>query len=432
MVAFHYPPVQGSSGVHRALAFSRYLPDYGWQPIVLTATLGAYASIDISQSSRIPGNVLVERAVALDSGRHFAVRGAYPRWLALPDRWISWWPGGVAKGLALIRRHRPQLIWSTFPIATAHLIALALNRVTGIPWVADFRDPMTETNPDTGENFPADPVRRRVYAWIERPSITRCAKAVFTTPGAAAVYAERFGDGVPERSAIIQNGFDEESFQRVQSSARPAPEPGRILLLHAGVLYPDSRNPRCFFEALAHLRARGEISGATLKVLLRGSGDEALHRFNVKRLGIDDVVSLEATVPYEKALAEMLTADGLVIFQGSDSNRQIPAKVYEYLRARRPILAFVDPKGDTAKLLQSEGMGMLAPIDSTPEIVSALRDFLRKISRRGVAVPTGEQVTRHSRRFRTHELACLFDSIVEATDPARACRPLRPTSHRSP
>ena len=152
MVVFHYPPVHGSSGVHRTLNFSRYLPQYGWEPIVLTVTSNAHAAVEPGES-RIPPGVRVERAFALDTARDLAIKGAYLRALAVPDRWISWWPSGVAKGLSLLRRHRPRVIWSTFPIATAHLIALTLHRLSGLPWVADFRDPMTERDPATGEVF---------------------------------------------------------------------------------------------------------------------------------------------------------------------------------------------------------------------------------------------------------------------------------------
>ena len=415
MIVFHYPPVQGSSGVHRTLNFSRYLPEHGWQPIVLTVTAKAYPAIEPSQYSRIPSNIPVERALALDSGRHLAVRGAYPRCLALPDRWISWWPDGVMKGLRLIRRHRPQVIWSTYPIATAHLIGLSLHRMSGVPWVADFRDPMTEKDPVTGEEFPSDPAIRRVNGWIERPAIRHCSRAVFTTPGTADMYAKRFRDVPQTRWAVIPNGYDEESFNAAQSSiGGKAPGSGKIVLLHSGLLYPHARNPKCFFQAVAQLRASGAVSPATLRIILRGSGHENIYRSYVKELSIEDLVSLEGTVPYEEALGEMLGADGLLIFQASNCNWQIPAKVYEYLRARRPILAFTDPNGDTASLLRSEGINTILPIDSSHEIACGLRHFLQSVKDGSAPVPNESRVSRYSRRLRTGELATLLNSLAEA------------------
>jgi hypothetical protein len=186
MIAFHYPPFSGGSGVHRTLKFSRYLPDHGWKPIILTANPRAYPRVGDEQLHEIPAAVRVTRVFALDAARHLSVRGSYLRYTALPDRWVSWWLGAVPAGLRLIRKFRPEVIWSTYPIATAHLIGLTLHRLTGIPWIADFRDSMTENE------YPPDSATRCVYSWIERHAVRYCSRAVFTAPGALRLYAERY------------------------------------------------------------------------------------------------------------------------------------------------------------------------------------------------------------------------------------------------
>ena len=111
MIAFHYPPYCGGSGIQRTLKFSRYLPDHGWQPIILTASPRAYSQVGYDQVNEIPAGVSVTRAFALDTTQHLSIRGSYLRWMALPDRWISWWLGAVAGGLRVIRKHRPEVIW---------------------------------------------------------------------------------------------------------------------------------------------------------------------------------------------------------------------------------------------------------------------------------------------------------------------------------
>ncbi|HKQ60618.1 MAG TPA: hypothetical protein VJS92_04985, partial [Candidatus Polarisedimenticolaceae bacterium] len=155
MIAFHYPPYRGSSSVHRTLAFSKYLGGCGWQPVVLSAHPRAYPQTGDEQLAEIPADVPVERAFALDSARQLALGGRYLRLSAVPDRWSSWALGAVPAGLALIRRHRPAALWSTYPIATAHWIAAALARLSGLPWIADLRDSMTEPG------YPRDPWVRR-------------------------------------------------------------------------------------------------------------------------------------------------------------------------------------------------------------------------------------------------------------------------------
>ena len=151
MIAYHFPPMSGSSGIQRTLGFARHLLDAGWQPIVLTATPGAYEAVNSSHVRALPPEVIVKRAVAFDAGRHFAFLGRYPAFLARPDRWASWWLGAVPAGLMLARTLRPVAIWSTYPIATAHLIGATLSRLTALPWIADFRDPMAQ------DGYPEDP-----------------------------------------------------------------------------------------------------------------------------------------------------------------------------------------------------------------------------------------------------------------------------------
>lgn len=416
MIAYHYPPVQGSSGVHRTLSFSRYLPEYGWSPIVLTVTPGAYPKVEPLRSTLVPETVIVERAFAIDTARHLAIAGRHLRLLALPDRWITWWLSGVLKGLRLIRRHRPEVLWSTYPIATAHLIGLTLQRITGLPWVADFRDPMTETDPLTGEEHPRDPTVRSLYASIERATIGRASQVVLTTPGAAEMYGDRYSPDVRSKITTIANGFDEDEFAGVSPLSRSSmPEDRPLTLLHSGLLYPEARDPRPLFAALAELHQRNEVTPHTLRIVFRGSGHETRFRSSVRDLGIDGIVSFEPVIPYAQALGEMMRADGLLVLQGSNCNAQIPAKLYEYLRAGRPILALTDRAGDTASVLIQEGIDTIAPLDSKDRIAAALRDFLKKIREGTALLPEAPAIQRHSRKARTQELAIVLDAVVANT-----------------
>src|SRR5262249_1167158 len=149
MIAFHFPPAAGSSGIQRTLRFARHLPQFGWEPVVLTASPRAHERTSDDQLDDVAG-IAVERAFALDSARHLSVRGRSAGFTARPDRWISWWLGALPTGMAMIRRYRPDALWSTYPIATAHKIGHDLAYLSRLPWVADFRDPMAQ------EGYPAD------------------------------------------------------------------------------------------------------------------------------------------------------------------------------------------------------------------------------------------------------------------------------------
>lgn len=406
MIAYHYPPVKGSSGVQRTLNFSRYLGHFGWEVAVLTVHPRAFEAVGNDLLKDVPAEVRVKRAFALNTAKHLSLRGAYPRFLALPDRWSTWWLGGVTSGLGIIRRWRPDMLWSTYPIATAHLIGLTLNKLTKLPWVADFRDPMIE------ENYPTNPDIRRVYQWIERKTVAAASRVVVTTPGTARRYARRYAELASDKWVTIDNGYDEESFRaaealvtRSNASARP------LTLLHSGILYPSERDPTAFFQALAELRDSGEVTRDKLRVTLRATSYDEHYRGVLTRMPLDDIVALAPGVPYQEALAEMMSVDGLIIFQAANCNDQIPAKLYEYLRARRPILALTDRNGDTAQTLLSHGVDTVWPLDDKEAIKTGLRRFLSLVREGRAPLATEQAVARYSRRSQTQALAAVFDSV---------------------
>lgn len=214
LIAYHYPPVRVSSGVQRTLAFSKYLPENGWSPLILTAHPRSYVAVSNDQLKDIPEDVIVKRAFALDTARHLSFRGRYLGWMALPDRWVSWWIGAVFSGLKMIRLEKPSVIFTTYPIATAHLVGLTLHRLTGIPWVADFRDSMF----DDESTLPKQ--QKAVFEWIDRKTAENCAAAIFTTPGAVELYKQRYPHLSADKWHLIPNGYNEENFSGCRKAAR--------------------------------------------------------------------------------------------------------------------------------------------------------------------------------------------------------------------
>ncbi|HEY1042875.1 MAG TPA: glycosyltransferase [Telluria sp.] len=405
MIAFHYPPMRGSSGIQRTLKFSQHLPEEGWRPLMLCASPRAYHEHCEGLSDEVPAQALVTRAFALDTARHLSVRGRYPRWFALPDRWASWLLGAVPAGLRLVRLHRPAAIWSTYPIATAHLAGLALRKLTGLPWIADLRDPMTD------DGYPPDPLTRRVYRWIERKTIEHCAVAVCTTPGAVRTYVARYPHVPASRFALIENGFDEDSFR----TAMPCPAAGShpFRLVHSGVIYPCERDPTALFAALAILLRRGRIGAHSFRLVLRATGHDAHLRKLVEDAGVQSVVTLEPHIPYAAALAEMTSAGGLLVLQAANCNDQVPAKIYEYFRAHRPVLALTDPAGDTAAVMRRAGIDTIAPLDDPDAIASALDSFITRAMAGDAPLASAEAVASCSRRARSSQLARLLEQVTE-------------------
>ena len=426
LIAFHYPPCSVSSGLQRTLCFSRDLDEFGWRSTVLTANRRAYRETREDQLAQIPPDVSVHRAFALDTLRHLGIRGRHLGWMALPDPWVTWIMGAVPTGLRLIRNLKPDVIWSTYPVATAHLVGMILHRLTGVPWVADFRDPMIEIDPITQQRFPADRRLWSVRQWVEQLAIQHCQRAVFVTPGALEIYRQRYPEH-SERMSVIANGYDEETFSKAEhannkSSRRSEP----YLLVHSGTLYPGpDRDASAFLAALAQLRIAGRISSSTVRVHLRATGYDAFYRDRIALHGVGDMVKLVPALPYQDALAEMLEADGLLLFQGATSNPAVPAKLYEYIRARRPIFALADDRGETAKVLRDANIGTLVPLDSPERIAAGLVDFLRQVRSATAPVASSGQIERFSRKNRAMELALILESVC---DPACVPEP----SHKVP
>jgi glycosyltransferase involved in cell wall biosynthesis len=389
------------------LKFASYLRNHGWESMILTVHPRAHEVTSPDQLNEIPEGMVVKRAFAFDTARQLAVRGRYPDWLAIPDRYWSWLFGGVWDGLGMIRREHAAAIWSTYPIATAHLIGAVLHRITRLPWIADFRDSMTE------DAYPSGRLRWHAYRRIERYAAEHAIRCVFTTEGARAMYAARYPQVPVERWVVIPNGFDEENFANAETSVERRP-PGNlpIQLVHSGTLYPSERDPSQFFEAIRRLKTAGAISANRLRIILRATGHDAMYRVKLAELGIDDIVELHGTVPYREALTEMLTADGLLLFQAANSNHQVPAKVYEYLRAGRPILALTDPAGDTAGVLRDANVGVVVRLDDTGAIAASLTRFIDGVSAGSEVGATPEQAARFSRRYGTARLAELLDTAV--------------------
>jgi len=409
MIAFHYPPFQGSSGVLRTWNFSRYLPDFGWSPLVLTASPGAYGPVEERPGGlKAPPNVKLWRAMAFDTARVLSVRGRYLRSMALPDRWVSWYPAAVLRALSIVRKHRPKLIWSTYPIATAHLVALTVQRLTGLPWVADFRDSMTE------EGYPANPRERRLYQRIEQRAVSRAQAVVFTTEGTRRMYSGRYGEDAARRFHVIPNGYGEDNFLRAEAlrSGPRARDSSPLVLLHSGVLYPSERDPRPFLQALASLKAQGRISANELRIVLRATGHDALIRSLIDSAGVGDIVQLAGPIAYEPALAEMLDADALLLFQAANCNHQIPAKLYEYLRAGRPILALTDERGDTAAALRGAGIDTIADLALAADIEDKLPRFLQAVRIRSAPRATSELAAKFSREAQSGVLAELLSTTT--------------------
>ena len=406
IIAYHFPPCVGSSGLLRSLKYARYLSDYCWQASVLTLRPGAYEAIDFRTETSIPASVPVIRAFAFDAKKTLSFRGIYSDFMAMPDRWWSWTVGAVPAGLRAIAERNINVIFSTFPISTAVLIGLLLHILTGKPWVVDFRDSMTE------DNYPPSRARRRIWRWIEGQAVRRASRIIFTSASTLKMYLARYPELSPGKCLLIPNGFDEEDFSSLALTQRaPVHSPRALRLLHTGLIYPHERDPRPFFRAIHRLKKTGHVDSGSLNILLRAAGSESLYQNIINDLNIEDIVQLLPHIPYRDSLQECAEADGLLLFQAGNCDHQTPAKAYEYLRLRKPVLALTTESGDTAALLREVGGATILDLADEDAICAGLPRFLEALHNGSHSLPDAEKIKLYERRVQARQLAICLSEI---------------------
>lgn len=403
IIAYHFPPIQGSSGYLRTLKFARYLPEHGFEPVVLTVVPSAYPASNPELLRLIPEGLEVHRAFALDASRHLAIGGRYPSFLTLPDRFLSWLPAGLLAGLRLARSRKIDAVFSTYPVATAHLLGSLVSRLARLPWVADFRDPMWDAHTQ------ARPAQLRARKAIERSAARRAARIVVCTPGMREMYLKRYPFLGPSEVANIANGYDEEDFAGLNGAAR---EEGPVRLTHAGLLDPVDRDPVPFLRAVRRLRDAGRMRPGGVRVDLLAPGHGAAAQA-VASLGLEDVVTVHPPVPYSRALAAMAESDVLLLFQGPSCDSQVPAKLYEYMRIGKPVLAMAPAEGETGRLVAATGCGEVVPPDDEAAIAGKLDRWLSALADGG-ALPRAERpaVEKFSRRAQAGQLAAVLSEAL--------------------
>jgi len=409
LVAYHFPPIQGSTGTSRTVAFSKYLRDFGWEVCVLTINASAYEFISKENESLVPKYVRVHRAWGLDALRNLSVFGKYPLFLALPDRWQSWIVGAIFRGSAIIRDWRPDVIMTTYPIPSAHVIGWILSKKFNVPWVAEFRDPMLQSD------YPAGRWKRWAFEKIENIIFSNAKEIVVTTDSCRKMYLERYPRWKVSHITTVSNGFDPSLFGeniKRKGKVRAISRSNTLVLLHSGLLYPSERNPSHFFHAVRFLLDDGFFQTIDVEFRFRASGNEERYIKEVDELGIGSYIRFLPQIPYTKAIEEMTTADALMIFQASNCNSQIPAKVYEYMICQRPIFALTDIEGETGRLLRSVGVESIASLDKSDEIKTQLRLFLRQLQKGETFVVAPKQALKFSRASLTGEMSTVLERAI--------------------
>jgi glycosyltransferase involved in cell wall biosynthesis len=417
IVSFYFPPA-GGGGVQRVLKFARLLPEYGIETHVLTPEdpfwihrdeeLEAPAGVIVHRSRYIGprGRRPAEELYGLDGVRRLARRASLaPRRLFMPDENASWVLTAVPAGLRVARREGFDAVMTSSPPSSVHVIGAILGRKLGIPWIADLRDSIVAKE-DRRVDRPLVRVKERTHAYVAALVAREAAAIVGVTPTICAEMERLKPRG---RVATIPNGADFDDFDFLSYTPTE-----RFRITHTGSFFGE-RSPRPFLSALAQ-------SGLD-DVVARFVGDfRAADRDWAQALGLGDKLGLYPFLSHRQALALQRDSDALLLLlpEIGERGKDIPSgKLYEYIAARRPILAAVPPDGAAADLIREAGAGVIVD----PDDVDAIRRELEALVERWKqgALPDnslpGDLKAAVSRRARAEELAQLLTAVTEATTP---------------
>lgn len=400
LISFDFPPSSGNAGLQRSLAFNHYFSEFGWHSDILTVSAKAHAYTSDEFLHLVSKSTKVIQAFCLNSATHLSFKGKYPLFLAIPDRWQSWVISGVISGLKQINSKKPAVIISTYPIATAHLIGYILHKLTGIPWVADFRDPMAQ------ENYPSNPWVKKAFTFIEKKALKHSCLALFTSPSCKLYYQKKYPNINSSKYHLLYNGFFEE-FHNTRSASKISSQ--EFIFLHSGILDLEDRNPSQIFHAVKQLNETYPSLLKQVKFVFRGAGNEYFFNNLCKELQIEHLVVFKPKVNFNAALDEIYQSSHLFLMQGSSCNAQIPSKLFEYIAARKPIIALADKQGDTYRLLKDLDLGAFGDINSIESIAELLFNVLTE----KLTINTqSDRIDDFTRRSQTRKLVELIETKV--------------------
>jgi glycosyltransferase involved in cell wall biosynthesis len=384
VLAYYFPPL-GGGGVQRTLKHVKFLPAEGFDPIVVTTAGGRHPLKDPGLASDVPASAIVLRARELPLHlakwkleavlRHVGLAPRLAQAVAWPDEFVGWAPGALVTAVRAARRHRPDVLYSTSSPVSAHAVALGVKRLTGLPWVADFRDAWT-LNPEGAHLY------SRLSERLER-AVVRHADRIVVPDESVAVR-----DVAPDdpRRIVIRNGVDGDDLPALSASTDGA----RFRLAHVGMLYGE-RNAAPVLTAFRNLVGRGTLPRD--RVELRLVGDARLD------VGTTDGVPLSrrSYVDHREALAEMGAADALLLYQPAGWNGA-SGKVYEYLATGRPILCVAPHENLGSQLVAELGAGICVEPEDPEGIEEAIEQLYRSWSA-GELAPSAEVRAEALRRF---------------------------------
>ena len=374
MIINFFPPAAGG-GVYRPLSFVKYLSSASWDITVVTPRPGEFWISDPGLEAQIPPGVRVVRTGSLSGPRTlnkfrggrsrrssggFGLLRSMGEMFLVPDTYVGWVPFASRAAARLCREERFDLVYSTSPPDSSHLVARRISNRFGLPWVADFRDPWISLNLRT----PPTPIHASWHRRLERGAM-EADTVLVTTKWHGEMLRMSFPGARIER---VSNGYDDEDFEGLVGIERPDRP---FTILHSGML-TLGRSIGPFLEGLSLFCREHPDSRDDVRVIFLGSRESRNEKL-AARAGLEGMVFFEDNVPHAECVRRESSSHVLLLLKHDDDRYRglVPGKLYEYLGARRPVLAVV-PEGEAADIVRDNRRGEVAPIGDARAIADRI------------------------------------------------------------
>lgn len=418
-IVYYFPPM-GSSGVQRPLKFIKYLREFGWNPIVIAPEPGAYHTFDKSLEEELLNmEVDVHRVKAFTpfhlAGRQQREINFIPDWLAelargilsffyLPDNKTGWIKPALYVADTLIKEHNIDLVFSTSPPPSNHLISAEISKKHGIPAVMDFRDDWLEYQSAT---YPTR-WHKRKNARIEKETVNAASGVIANNKATLDSIRSRTDPDKKKPFRTIYHGYDPEDFREISQSKS---KNQKFTILHSGHFYQE-RQPDILLNALSALVEDGFLDKSDFELHFQG-GLEPMHHKKIEKLGFTQNVVDYGYVNHAEAVQNLFKADLLwfIIHHKNQSRTVTPGKMFEYIATGKPIFGLIE-EGESRDILRTYKRGYFADPDDLKQVTTTLKEIITVWRENNIPKADASVIKKHDRRLLTGELAQFFDEIA--------------------
>jgi len=443
IISYYFPP-SGGPGVQRILKFVKYLPEFGWQPIVLTVKDGDYPARDESLLNEVPANIKIYRTDIFEPYGFYRLLTGRKKGQAIdvdniekgskkkladklaefiratffiPDARRGWKKYAVNAGKKIIDEEKPDLIFSSSPPYTCALIAMDLKRFAEkkygkkIPWVSDFRDAWTDYLTTPKRWF----LPKKIDKNYEKHTLDKADLLTIVASGMKDDFDKKYPEiSKKTKYVLIRNGFDSEDYKNINTGGK---KNDKFTIVYTGSMY-GKRNPYYFLDTIGELVNERKVDAGKIRFVFVGrmAGDIKEH---INRSALKNSIEVIPYVTHSESIDHLMKADAMLLLIDEDiySKMILSGKVFEYLGAAlitgKPVFAIAG-EGEANDLIGETKAGVVVP-HHNPQVLKAeyLKLYNSFFENNNTFLPDKNAIKNYDRRLLTEKLAKTFSELSE-------------------